>query len=399
MKTNWYSITAKADKTAEILIYEQIGEDFFGDGVSAKGFATELKALGDLDEITVRINSPGGDVFDGNAIFNILRAHKAKIIVAIDGIAASIASVIAMAGDKIIMPENAMMMIHDPSGFAMGTADEMRKMSDALDKIKTSLVAAYSGKANIDDAQIIDMMTDETWLTAAEAVEMGFADEVAEPVRLAANFDLSMFKHPPQNLTSGVNSPASINAGISGKPPSQQEDNSMTEITREIIAEKHPEIANHFRNEGRDVIVSDISNHASVIALVETARVEGAKAEHTRIADVEAVLIPGHEALIAEMVADGKTTGAEAAIRIVAAENIARQAQLDKLKADGKGVANINNATPDNVVKIDQNLPLEERCKAEWDADPKIRAEFSGGLESYIACVKAEENGQVKVRG
>ena len=212
-----------------------------------------------------------------NTIYNVLRAHKAKVIVTIDGLAASIASVIAMAGESIIMPENAMMMIHDPAGLAMGTADDMLKMAEALGKIKTSLVAAYSTKANIDDAQIIDMMSEETWLTAAEAVEIGLADEVAAPVQMAAAYDLSMFKHPPKNLIGGAIVSASTKTGTSGNHPRHKEH--PMSITRDSIAKDHPEIANIFREEGREAVRSNIATDSRVVALVTAAKTDGAKGE------------------------------------------------------------------------------------------------------------------------
>ncbi|MCK5219101.1 Clp protease ClpP, partial [bacterium] len=123
----------KAEKKVEILIYDQIGEDWFGDGVQAKKFAEELRDLGDIETIELRINSPGGSVWDGNAIYNTLRGHKATVNVTIDGLAASIASVIAMSGDTITMPENALMMIHNPATIAFGEAEEMRKAANMLD--------------------------------------------------------------------------------------------------------------------------------------------------------------------------------------------------------------------------------------------------------------------------
>ena len=197
----FWKIKALADGEAEILIYEFIGEDFWsGRGMDAKRFSDELKALGDINKIIVRINSPGGDVFDGNTIYNILKAHKATVEVHIDGIAASIASVIAMAGDKIIMPENAMMMIHNPWGFAVGDAAEMRKMADALDKIRESIMVSYRAQTDLDEKKLFEMMDEETWMTAADAVELGFADEMIESVKAAASFKMDYFKNVPAAL-------------------------------------------------------------------------------------------------------------------------------------------------------------------------------------------------------
>jgi ATP-dependent Clp protease protease subunit len=191
----WYDFRAQA-KSAEIVIYDEIGAF----GIPAKAFLDELKALGAVAELTVRINSPGGSVFDGVAIYNALKRHQANITVWIDGIAASIASMIAMAGDEVMMPENAMLMLHDPSGLVMGTASDMRAMAEALDKMKAGIVAAYRDKSGRGDAEIEALMRDETWLSAQGAVDLGFADRVEQPVRMAAHFGLSRFRNPPPQL-------------------------------------------------------------------------------------------------------------------------------------------------------------------------------------------------------
>lgn len=125
----WFEIRAAADG-AEVAIYDAIGAF----GLSAKAFTDELKRFAAAKTLQVRINSPGGDVFEGLAIHNALARHPARKVVTIDGIAASIASVVAMAGDEIVMPENAMLMLHNPSGAVIGGAREMRQMADALDK-------------------------------------------------------------------------------------------------------------------------------------------------------------------------------------------------------------------------------------------------------------------------
>jgi ATP-dependent Clp protease, protease subunit len=190
----WYEFRAQM-KGAEIVIYDEIGAF----GIPAKAFLDELKALGPIAELTVRINSPGGSVFDGVAIYNALKRHDAAITVWVDGIAASIASMIAMAGDEVVMPENAMLMLHDPSGLVAGTAADMRAMAVALDRMKAGMVAAYRQKSGRDDAEIEALMRDETWLSADEAVALGLADRVEAPVRMAARFDLSRFRNtPPQ---------------------------------------------------------------------------------------------------------------------------------------------------------------------------------------------------------
>jgi ATP-dependent Clp protease protease subunit len=203
MTRRWYDFRAQA-RGAEIVIYDEIGAF----GIPAKAFLDELKALGPVAELKVRINSPGGSVFDGVAIYNALKRHNATITAWIDGIAASIASVIAMAGDDVVMPENAMLMIHDPSGLVMGTAADMRTMAEALDRMKAGMVAAYRDKSGRDGAEIEALMQAETWLSAEEAVALGLADRVEQPVRMAAHFDLSRFRNTPPQLAALAATPS-----------------------------------------------------------------------------------------------------------------------------------------------------------------------------------------------
>jgi ATP-dependent Clp endopeptidase proteolytic subunit ClpP len=200
---SWYQVRAQA-RGAEILIYDEIGAF----GIPAKAFLDELKALGPVAELTVRINSPGGSVFDGVAIYNALKRHDAAITVWIDGIAASIASMIAMAGDEVVMPQNAMLMLHDPSGLVMGTASDMRAMAEALDRMKAGMVAAYRDKSGRDDAEIGALMAAETWQSAQEALELGLADRIEQPVKMAAHFDLSRFRNPPPELVALAATPS-----------------------------------------------------------------------------------------------------------------------------------------------------------------------------------------------
>ena len=202
----YYTIRNQADDegSAEVLLYGDIGEGFFTEGIGAKQFAEDLKALGPIKNLSIRINSPGGSVFEGLALFNTLERHPAKKTVTVDGLAASIASLVCMCGDVIRMPQNALMMVHDPFALVMGNAKDMEKMAETLVKIKGCLISAYTKKSGLSDKEVSDLMSDETWMTANEAVEWGFADEVAEPMRMAAsmNFDLSAYKKAPKNLFS-----------------------------------------------------------------------------------------------------------------------------------------------------------------------------------------------------
>ena len=213
----WFEIVNKADK-AEIWIYEQIGEDFWtGGGVTAKNFQKELAGI-KASQIDLHINSPGGEVFDGITIYNLIKQHPANVTAHIDGLAASIASVIALAGDTVIMAENALFMIHNPWGFAMGDASEMRKTADLLDKIGGSLVTAYSSKSGKSDDEISALMDSETWMTAQEAKDAGFIDEISEQMDLAAcakfipAMQKAKFKNIPENLSGSKQTPTAREA-------------------------------------------------------------------------------------------------------------------------------------------------------------------------------------------
>ena len=196
---SWYTIRARVTG-AEVLIYDEIGAY----GVSAKGFLAELGALPDTTPLALRINSPGGSVFDAVAIYNALKRHTGTVTVWIDGIAASAASYIAMAGDEIIMPENAFLMIHDPSGLVMGTATDMREMAETLDKIAGSMTRGYAAKSGKPETEIAVLMAAETWFDAQDAVDLGLATRMAEPVRIAASFDIGRFRNAPPVLVGAV---------------------------------------------------------------------------------------------------------------------------------------------------------------------------------------------------
>lgn len=207
----WYDIKAAADGDGQqpptIYIYDEIGYW----GVTAKDFADDLKALGPVTALTVRINSGGGEVFAGIAIHNLLKSHPATVTVKIDGLAGSIASVIAMAGDVVEMPANAMLFVHDPSWWAGGTADDMREAAGVLDQIKKSLIAAYRGKTKLGDDKIAELMTASTWMTATEAKALGFCDVVTDAV------DATAFTKVEPSRFAKV--PAAIAAKLAPVPP------------------------------------------------------------------------------------------------------------------------------------------------------------------------------------
>jgi len=183
------------NRAAEILLYDEIGDEDFG-GIGAKQFVDELQALGDVNTIDVRINSPGGSVQQGLAIYNALKRHPAIVNVFIDGVALSMASGIAMAGDTVEMADNALLMLHNPHAVAMGDAAEMERMVKMLNTTRSSLVRAYANKSGRDSAEISALMDAETWMTAEDALAFGFVDSINDAKQLAASFDVDKVSVP-----------------------------------------------------------------------------------------------------------------------------------------------------------------------------------------------------------
>ncbi|EPM5759625.1 ClpP-like prohead protease/major capsid protein fusion protein [Escherichia coli] len=204
---SWFRMQAGGQGEADIYIYDEIG--FWG--VTAKQFISDLNALGDITHINLHINSPGGEVFEGIAIFNALRNHGAGITVYVDGVAASMASLIAMAGDTVIMPENAFMMIHKPWGISGGDAEKMRTYADRLDKLESVMVPVYAQKTGKTTDEIAVMLADETWMSGAECLAHGFADQVTPAVRAMACIQSKRteeFKKMPESIRNMITQPS-----------------------------------------------------------------------------------------------------------------------------------------------------------------------------------------------
>ena len=215
--TNWLSYQPRASvhEPAVLQIFDQIGEDWFGgSGISAKAFSDALQSVGP-GPLVVEINSPGGNVWDGLAIYNMLRGRQSPVTTRVVGIAASIASIIALAGDTIEMADASLFMIHDPSGMVAGTSEDMRKMANALDQHAEILAGIYVKRTGKTSAQIRAAMTAETWFTAQEAIQFGLADKSTEQLAMAACWHpRAVSPKAPQAVRDAINKGISqFNAG------------------------------------------------------------------------------------------------------------------------------------------------------------------------------------------
>ncbi|MBO8136794.1 MAG: Clp protease ClpP [Desulfotomaculum sp.] len=326
-----------SEDEAELYLYGVISESsWWDDEVTPKRFIEDLKALGDIKKLKVRINSRGGDVFAGQAIHSILKTHKAEIIVYIDGLAASIASVIAMAGDTVIMPRNAMMMVHNPWTIGVGNANEFRELADVLDKIRESLIAAYEEKSGLDREKIIQLLDEETWLTAEEAVEYGLADQVDTETQVAASikgpdilfingmeFNLSKFKKRPI-----IESKAGVTAGF----------NNMVTQKRAQLAQSRQPAANKEDEKMEIKTVEELKQHfPDLVAQVENAaREEGAKNERQRIKAIDEISKTISPALVAKAKYEEPMTAEQLAFEALKADAAKGSQYLAALNEDKK---------------------------------------------------------------
>lgn len=310
-----------AGKNPELLVYGDIGE-WWGE-VQSREFAEQLQAI-TSDEIDVRINSNGGSVFTAQAIYSSLKRHPASVNVYIDGIAASAATIIAMAGDKIIMPENTMMMIHSPLVGVYGNADELRDTADILDKVRDTIVAVYRDKSGLDDDKILELMAEDTYLTAAEALDFGLVDEVSPALKIAAHrgkngtvsvngltIDNERYSLLPEDWRASVESQQ--DSGVTGKKPKQKESVAMT---LDELKAQHPDL------------------YADVVA-------QGVEAERARIQAIEDMVIPGHEALATAAKFETGISAEAFAIELVKAEKATKDDFLNKRKRDASTVRNV----------------------------------------------------------
>lgn len=345
IKNNWYSVECLAGSdAAEIFIYDEIGLW----GITAKDFVNDLRKI-TAPTINVHINSPGGSVFDGMTIFNALQNQKGKEVhTFIDGIAASIASVIALAGKTVNIAANGFFFIHNPSAFVGGTSKSMRKTADDLDKIRDQIVSVYVKKSGAEAEEVRQWMDDETLFNADEAKANGFADNVGEEIKVAAVFEMEKFGFKNFNRYETLRNLFNQN---------HEGGNSMD---IETLKAKHPELYEKIFNLGKTAGNAEATAaattaqaaaataQAAAIAEAKAAGVvegtaagspaavaQGAENERKRIQDIEALSRPGAEKVIAANKFNPEMTKEKVAILILAQDNALTADQRAALEKDG----------------------------------------------------------------
>jgi ATP-dependent protease ClpP protease subunit len=244
------SVEKTSPSEGEVSIYDFIGTDYSEDGTTARSFRAKLKRLGKVDRIKLRVNSLGGDIAQGFAIYNMLLDHPAKVTAYIDGVAASMAGVIAMAADEVIMPENAWLMIHNPWSFAIGDSDDLRREADLLDSFKQAAMRAYVRHTSLSEKELGRLMDEETWFDAEAAVEAGFASRVSGRIVAAA----SAMKE--EYLKRFSHAPAAIRDAGTGDPSPERLEESVMEKASDVQAAAAGEVACEFAAASEAVLVA-----------------------------------------------------------------------------------------------------------------------------------------------
>lgn len=341
MPSKFWQVKNEVNGNSEILLYGPIaGESsWWGDEVTPRSFAEDLESLGGKD-VTVRINSGGGDVFAAHAIHNQLVAYKGRVTVVIDGLAASAATIIAVAGDRIIMPSNALFMIHNP---AIGLsdyygADELLKAAEALNTIKGSIVAAYCKRCKASAEELAAMMDAETWMGAAECLEKGFADEIQGSVSPvlnggslivnSVNFDMKNFKNQDAlkaclNKKEEVPKMGKLEEFLNSLGLKQIDENQPTASVQNVapqqLAVDAEQIAKNAVEAERQRVAAleamDGGDNQAVTAIIAEAKKNGKTADDVKpYINAVKTIPPAQNAaqqLVANMIGDNKASGVE----------------------------------------------------------------------------------------
>ena len=335
----WNVMRNEEEKSAELILYGSIGHDEDWDDISDKAFKQDIENLGDVENITLYINSPGGSVFSAIAIANTLKNHKAKVTANIDGIAASAATIITSACDVVRMPKNAHFMIHNPMTFAYGNNQDMEKTLNMLNKVKDSIIETYLYKSNTDKETLSELMNEETWMDAETAKGYGFIDEIINEEieeeiienKLIINnmaFDISKFKNfkaektnksqniTPLNIT--INSTGNAeniadeikNILNSGNNKKEEE-----KMTLEELKNKFPELYNQVFNEGKEA---------------------GIKKENERMKAIDEMKISNYPELVENAKYTEKIEANELAVKVLKKQNEEKAEKLEGLKNESQ---------------------------------------------------------------
>ena len=316
----WNVIKNEEEKSAELILYGSIGSDEYWDDISDKAFKQDIENLGNVENITLHINSPGGSVFSAVAIANTLKNHKAKVTANIDGLAASAATIITSACDVVRMPKNALFMIHNPITFAYGNNQEMQKTLEMLDKVKNSIIETYLNKTKTDKETLSQLMDNETWMSAEEAKEYGFIDEILDENiekevienKLIINnmaFDITKFRNfKAGGKANKIQNPIMINNFVNNKKEEEK-------MTLEELKNKFPELYDQVFNEGKEA---------------------GINKENERMKAIDEMKISNYPELVESAKYTEKVEASELAMKVLKKQNEEKAEKLEGLKNESQ---------------------------------------------------------------
>ena len=315
----WNVMKNEEEKSADLILYGNIGHDEDWDDISDKVFKRDIENLGDVENITLHINSPGGSVFSAIAIANTLKNHKAKVTANIDGIAASAATIITSACDVVRMPKNAHFMIHNPMTFAYGNNQDMEKTLNMLNKVKDSIIETYLYKSNTDKETLSELMNEETWMDAETAKGYGFIDEIINEEieeeiiknKLIINnmaFDISKFKNFKAGKTNKLQDAIVTNNFENNKKEEEK-------MTLEELKNKFPELYDQVFNEGKEA---------------------GINKENERMKAIDEMKISNYPDLVENAKYTEKIEASELAMKVIKKQNEEKAEKLEGLKNESK---------------------------------------------------------------
>lgn len=401
-KINLARNDAGEKKVGTVDIYGQIGSDWFGEGVDPAEFKRELDALGDdLDILEIRIHSYGGYVYEGQAIKTAIRRHKAEKHIFVDGMAASMASSILMEGDRRYCAKNATVMIHDPLTIAIGSLADIRKAASLLEKIKEQILDDYADKSTLSRDEISEMMSNDTYMTAQEALEWGFVDTIGDEIEFNAenhNIDIPGYQaarneRNPSDFRAAAQSnfhklaPAMAFFNLSAKPETTQE--FVTMGTKNQQQQQEP---------GSQQQQQPTPTPAAVPAAATDDAVAAARqAERDRINGIRDLSQPGVENLVEEL-CNSDTSLGDAALKIAKAvkeHNAAvATAQLDQRRNASNNTVETggdNDTIQDGVPEI-----AEDDYDGQWDNNVGNCQSQYASKENHAAYMRAMASGRVK---
>lgn len=357
--SKFWNIKAMADNSStELFVYGDIADSVYWDEVGAKEFVADLSKVTSND-ITVRINSGGGSVFAGFAMYNSLKQHKASVTVRVDGLAGSAASIVAMAGDKIIMPLGSMMFIHNSWTYAAGNSGELKEHAEMLSKIDTTMLEVYKAKTGLDEATIKDLMDKDSWLTANEAKNLGFATDI-EDVNVAASLDgknlvLGSVKFDYDKLPkNGLK--IDIGASVVEANTNQKKEIQM----------KFEDVKAQFANELK--------------ALTDEAYANGVKAENQRLKEIDDLEVSGHKNLVVAAKYGETTVNAGIlAMNVLKADKEAKAKLMANIQDDANEIQPTVNKTD-----VDAQEPTKEDEVAEAKAKISTLADIAASAANKL---------------